>query len=146
MKFFFLMATIALAFALSACCGPRGRTGAPGVAGPKGDTGLPGADGADGRDGVDGTDGQDGATGPQGPQGPAGADGQIAQIVQLCPGTTTYPGVFVEVALLINGKLYGVYSANNGFLTYFPPGTYHSNAIGSSCNFRINADNTVTPL
>lgn len=72
-----------------------------------------------------------------GPQGPAGADGNLATLVALCPGVTTYPSAFVEVALCLNNKLYGVYSANNGFLTLLPPGNYSSNAIGSACNLTI---------
>ncbi len=98
------------------------------VPGPKGEQGAPGQNGQDGRDGIDG---QDGA------QGPSGADGQPATVVQLCPGTTSYPGVFVEVALCINNELYGVYSANGGFLTKLPQGNYYSNGIGSACNFTV---------
>lgn len=85
----------------------------------------------------DGEPGLPGERGPVGPQGPAGADGQLATVVKLCPGTTAYPAVFVEVALCINNGLYGVYSANGGFLTYFPPGNYSSAGIGSSCNLTV---------
>lgn len=101
----------------------------------------------------------DGATGPQGPQGiaglsvvgpigpsgPAGANGTQISFVNLCPGTTTYPSQFVEVAICVNGQdLYGVYSANNGFLTFFPQGAYTSNAIGAACNLVIGPNCTVT--
>lgn len=92
-----------------------------------------------------------GETGPQGipgqsivgPEGPRGADGQIAQVIPLCPGTSNY-GVFVEVGLCINNKLYAVYSANGGFLTYLAPGNYVSNAIGSACNLTVQPNCVVT--
>lgn len=94
-----------------------------------------------GRDGLHGELGERGPKGDSGdtvvgPAGPRGADGEIAEVIQLCPGTSTY-GVFVEVALCINSKLYAVYSANGGFLTYLAPGNYASNAIGSACNLTV---------
>lgn len=70
--------------------------------------------------------------------------GASIQVLQFCPGTTTYPGNFQEVGFVIGGRVYAVYSANNGFLTYLPPGVYASNAIGNSCTFTLNPDNTVT--
>lgn len=69
--------------------------------------------------------------------GPPGVDTTPVTVVKLCPGTTTYPSIFIEVAFCVGGKLYGTYSANGGFSTELPPGTYSSNAIGSSCNFTI---------
>lgn len=81
--------------------------------------------------------GEPGKAGAPGQVGPPGADGQPARVVKLCPGVTAYPGVFVEVALCINNSLFGVYSANGGFLTELPPGTYSSNAIGSACNLLV---------
>lgn len=81
----------------------------------------------------------------KGDPGPRGMDGTIITSVQLCPGTTTYPSTFVEVAFCINNSLYAVYSANNGFLTYLPPGTYSSNAIGSACSFTVLPGCTVAP-
>jgi len=84
--------------------------------------------------------GRPGNMGEQGIQGAPGHDGNDAApvtIVKLCPGTTTYPGIFVEIAFCVGGKLYGTYSANGGFSTELPPGNYNSNAIGSSCNFII---------
>lgn len=101
------------------------------------DTGAPGRDGVNGAPGQDGAPGRDGAVGPQGPAGAAGADGQPARVVELCPGATVYPTVFVEVALCINNRLYGVYSSLGGFLTELPPGNYSSNAIGSACNLTV---------
>lgn len=68
-----------------------------------------------------------------------------AQIVQFCPGTTVYPSIFNEVGICTNTNLYAVYSANNGFLTLIPPGTYQSNAIGSSCNFTVYPNCVVVP-
>lgn len=73
----------------------------------------------------------------QGPQGIPGAYGTTVTPVQFCPGTTTYPTTFNEVGFCIGGSLYAVYSANDGFLTLIPPGTYSSNAIGSSCSFTV---------
>lgn len=81
-----------------------------------------------------------GPPGPQGIQGPAGADLNPITIVQFCPGITTYPSTFNEIGFCINNQLWAVYSANNGFLTLVPPGNYSSNAIGSSCNFTVNAN------
>lgn len=92
-----------------------------GPAGPKGDTGSAGQDGQS----------------IVGPAGLNGADGTQITIVQLCPGTSNY-GTFVEVAECINGKLYGVYSANGGFLAYLANGSYTSDGIGSACNLTVN--------
>lgn len=110
---------ISIAFVLAGCGTEKfesGSNGQPGIVGPKGDKGDPGD------------------------RGPAGADGLPAQVVMLCSGINTYPGVFVEVALCLNNKLYGVYSANGGFLTELPPGNYSSNAIGSACNLTVHAN------
>jgi hypothetical protein len=90
-----------------------------------------------------GKDGKPGATGPQGPKGdtgPSGMDGSpgsVNNFIKLCPETPSYPSVFVEYAVCVNDSLYAVYSANGGFLTLLPPGTYNSNGIGSSCNFIV---------
>lgn len=88
-----------------------------------------------------------GATGPagesiKGEKGDRGEDGQDAEvsIVKLCPGVTTYPSKFVEIAFCFDGKLYGTYSTNGGFSTELPPGNYSSNGIGSSCSFKIKAN------
>ena len=72
-----------------------------------------------------------------GPQGPQGDPGTSVTMVQFCPGITHYPSEFNEIAFCINNNLYAVYSKNDGFLTYIPPGTYSSNAIDSSCNFTV---------
>jgi len=110
----------------------KGDTGAS-VVGPKGDTGDKG------------DSGKDGAQGPAGDVGPRGADGEIATVVQLCPGSSNY-GVFIEVALCINGVLYGVYSDHGGFMTYLAPGNYYSNGIGSACNFKVVTSCTIEAL
>lgn len=126
--------------------------------GPKGDAGSPGK-GTNGSSCsliqvpagtsihcTDGTDafiptpqnGHDGSNGQDGHNGVDGVDATPVTVVQLCPGVTTYPSVFVEVALCISNKLYAVYSAKNGFLVYLPPGVYHSDAIGSACNLTVH--------
>lgn len=84
-----------------------------------------------------GLQGAVGATGPQGIQGPAGVNGTVITPVKFCSQTSNYPSTFPEYGLCINNNLYAVYSANDGFLTYIPPGAYHSNAIGSICDFTV---------
>jgi hypothetical protein len=121
-----LLVVTALAFMMAACANNKGEPGIPG------------------KDGAPGHDGSPGLIGPVGPTGPAGADGRIATVVTLCPGHTSYSSTFVEVALLINGKLYAVYSQNGGFLTEIPPGRYHSQGIGSACDFTVNPDATIS--
>lgn len=88
--------------------------------------------------GPQGTAGINGTNGTNGVTGPAGADGTVITPVQFCPNvTSSYPSTFPEVGLCVNGSIYAVYSANDGFLTLIPPGTYVSNAIGSACNFTV---------
>lgn len=102
------------------------------VIGPKGDKGDPGVQGIPG---VNGSNGQDGA---QGPQGLPGAPGSTITEVQLCGGCqAAYPSVFPEIGLCIDNKLYGVYSANGGFMVELPPGTYSSNGINCSCTLTV---------
>lgn len=95
------------------------------IVGPKGDTGPQGTQGPQGNPGADGEDGAN------------GIDAASLSIVKLCPGTTTYPSKFVEVAFCINGKLYATYSQNGGLTTEIPPGSYGSNGINASCNFVV---------
>ena len=129
-----MMVAVSLAFLLASCTKPekgeRGEVGAPGQT-------VTGPQGPQGDTGPTGPKGDPGQPGDQGASGPAGSDGTVITIVQLCPGQTAYPGVFIEVAMCINDNLYAVYSANDGFLTLIPPGTYHSNAIGSACNLTV---------
>ena len=94
-----------------------------------------------GAQGPAGSQGITGATGAQGATGPTGAngfDGTKVTLIQFCPGVTpTYPQTFPESGICIEGQLYGVYSANGGFLTLLPPGEYSSNGVGASCTFTI---------
>lgn len=90
-----------------------------------------------------GEDGAVGQVGPQGEQGNPGIDATSVTVVKLCPGVTTYPSKFVEIAFCISNKLYGTYSANGGFSTELPPGAYSSKAINSSCNFTVGPNCTI---
>ena len=122
-------------------CGPQGLQGVQGIAGPPGTPGssctvssLAASDVAPNGGAL--------MVCPDGSQalvlnGTNGAPGTMVQPVQFCPGSTAYPNEFDELGFCINKKLYAVYSANNGFLTEVPPGTYSSNAIGSTCTFRV---------
>lgn len=87
--------------------------------------------------GDSGSVGPTGGVGPKGDSGEPGTDSNPITVVKLCPGTPTYPSVFVEYAFCIEGKLYGTYSANGGFTAYLPDGQYHSEGIGSRCDFTI---------
>lgn len=152
---------------LTACPGPRGDQGESGstVVGSSGSNGTNGlnaqpcsvinaTNGAlivcpDGTQQFvsNGVDGQS-IVGPQGPVGLSGSNGIDATpitLVQFCPGTTVYPSTFVEIGLCISNNIYAVYSANNGFLTYIPPGNYSSNAIGSSCSFTVLPNCQISP-
>lgn len=117
--------------------------------------------GKQGDPGYAGVSGATGITGPRGPQGNPGqacavqetspgtvqvtcADGSSMVLsdvtpVALCPEAPVYPSTFPETALCIKGNLYGVYSANDGFLTELEPGVYLSNAIGSTCTLTVSA-------
>lgn len=129
MKKFFVFLSLVLVLSGGAC----GR-----FKGEKGDSGLNGADGYNGVDGEDGQNGKDGADGKN------GKDGTTVTMVKFCPGTPTYPTVFVEYAFCIDGKLYATYSANGGFTAYLPNGRYHSEGIGSRCDFTVTSC-TITP-
>jgi hypothetical protein len=85
-----------------------------------------------------------GAPGADGSNGTNGVNGTLISPIQFCIGTTTYPTTFLEVGFCINNTLYAVYSENSGFLTEVPPGTYASNAVGSSCTFVVGANCTIT--
>jgi hypothetical protein len=65
-------------------------------------------------------------------------------VVQLCPGTPVYPSKFIEVGVCLGGSLYGVYSANGGFMTYLPPGRYTSDGINASCSITVGPNCTVS--
>lgn len=125
--------TVIISMLLTACQGPQGD---PGPQGLQGNSGPTGATGAQGPQGPQGTSGVNGVNGTNGTNGINGTDGTTITVVQLCPGVSNY-GTFVEVGLCMNGKLYGVYSANGGFLAYLADGTYYSNGIGSACNLTV---------
>lgn len=105
--------------------------------------GKPGATGATGNTGLQGTSGavgETGATGSTGAQGPTGTPGTIITPIQLCTACTpVYPNVFPESAVCIDNQLYGVYSANGGFLSLITPGAYSSDGINCSCTFTVSA-------
>lgn len=103
-----------------------------------------GQDGATGSTGAQGPQGDKGDTGDAGQDGTNGIDATSVTVVKLCPGVTTYPSKFVEVAFCIGGKLYGTYSANDGFSTELVPGTYLSNGINASCNATIGSNCSVS--
>lgn len=117
-----LAMTLCIIALSSTACGPR-----DGARGERGEQGLSGLSGRDGESIV-------------GPQGPAGENATSVTIVRFCPGTTVYPTKFVEVGFCVDNKIYGTYSTHGGFSTELPPGTYNSNAVGSSCNFEIKAN------
>lgn len=122
---------VCLIIALSACQGSQGAPGDTGATGSKGNTvvgpvGPAGAPGLNGSNGVNGTNGVD--TTPMTP-------------VQFCSGVIpSYPNAFPEIGLCFGGDLYAVYSANEGFMVYLPPGTYYSNGINASCTFVVKAN------
>lgn len=135
----------------TACCykGDKGDTGTTGPLGPPGINGLDGSNGSNGAPGQPCTSFKTGNVTTIGcpdsapvsvVDGLNGAPGTVITPVQLCPGTTSYPSVFLEYALCVSGQLYGVYSVNGGFLALLPPGNYNSNAVGSSCTFAIGAN------
>ncbi len=97
-----------------------------------------------GTNGIDGNNGTNGIDGNNGTNGTNGSDAQSVSVVQFCNGTAHYPSSFPEVGFYIQGKLYGVYSANGGFMSLLTPGTYSSNGINSSCTFTVNADYSVS--
>lgn len=79
-----------------------------------------------------------------GQNGAAGQNLTPITIVQFCAATTTYPSTFSEIGYCIGGQLYGVYSQNDGFESYLPPGTYSSNGINSSCTFTIGQNCSIS--
>lgn len=82
--------------------------------------------------------GTNGAVGATGPAGQDGTPGTIITPIQFCSASqTSYPSTFTESGFCLNGQIYGVYSANGGFLALLPPGQYSSNGINASCTFTI---------
>ena len=134
--------------------GPQGATGATGATGssctvtsvsgsiaPNGGSLISCQDGTQSLvlNGATGPQGETGATGPQGLAGQNGGDGTAVTAVQFCPSNfvPSYPNVFVKFGFCVGGQLYAVYSANGGFLTLLPPGSYSSDGINASCTFTI---------
>lgn len=148
---FFVMALVALALFFAGCSGcatkqgTQGIQGIPGVAIPvssqPADVSICPAGGIEvtvGNSITDVCNGIAGATGAKGTQGQSGTNATPITIVQLCPGfVPSYPNIFPESALCIDSQLYGVYSANGGFLALLTPGTYSSDGINASCNLTI---------
>jgi hypothetical protein len=98
--------------------GPAGKDGES-IQGPKGDSG-------------------ESIIGPRGEAGRDGVDATPVEMIQLCPNLTpTYPSTFVESAICVDNKLYGVYSSPAAFLAELPPGVYVSNGINATCTFTV---------
>ena len=77
--------------------------------------------------------------------GTNGTNGTVITPIQFCTNfTQSYPNTFAESGICINNTMYGVYSANGGFLAELPPGTYSSDGINASCTFTIGQNCTVT--
>ena len=78
--------------------------------------------------------------------GAAGSPGTVVSAVQFCPSNfvPSYPNTFAEVGFCIGGNLYGVYSANGGFMAMLPPGVYSSDGINASCSFTIQPNCVVS--
>ena len=159
---------------LAACGNFKGATGSSGGIGPQGPAGVAGQNGSNGSncsvttlavgstpapnggslitcsDGtssvvLNGSQGLQGQTGASGQNGSAGTPGTVITPVQFCKGVTpTYPSTFPESGLCINNVMWGVYSANSGFLAELPPGTYSSDGINASCTFTIGANCAVS--
>jgi hypothetical protein len=98
--------------------------------------------------GLAGASGSPGSVGPAGPVGEPGLPGLNATpvtTVRFCPSNTAvYPTTFPEYGICLGGQLYGVYSANGGFLALLPPGAYSSDGINDSCTFTIKANCVVS--
>ena len=123
------------------CNGAVGPQGVPGesIVGPVGPQGQTGQSGPQGLPGVQGP------AGPQGPSGANGSPGTVIAPIQFCQGITpSYPSTFPESGFCIDGNIYAVYSANDGFLSIIPPGTYSSDGINASCTFTVTSNCGVT--
>jgi hypothetical protein len=103
-----------------------------------------GAIGPQGEQGIPGVPGPVGSPGPQGSPGVNGINGTSPTVVQFCSGTTNYPSTFCEIGFCFNGTLYATYSANDGFSSAIPAGSYSSNGINCGCNFTVGDNCSVT--
>jgi len=148
---FLILMLVAIAVLLGGCA--KGDTGAPGAAGAPGSSPilsvLPASPAVCPNGGytllITNPDGSqqtaeacNGIQGQQGPQGNPGQDATPVTVVQFCQGVTpAYPSSFPEYGICLDNQLYGIYSANGGFLALLPPGTYSSDGINASCTFTI---------
>lgn len=162
---------ILLMLTLSACGDDMLIPGPAGSPGPIGPSGMPGPVGSPGisiigPQGISGTNGSSCSVSTVSPSGIApnggalvsctdgsaalvlngtnGTSGTLITPVQFCPGVSVYPSTFVELGFCINNSIYAVYSQNGGFLTEILPGTWQSNAIGSSCTFTVSPNCIIT--
>ncbi len=145
-KYTYLLVILSLLILSCLSCGKFVHDGAAGQRGEAGDIGARGPAGGNGVDGQPGAAGAPGPSGSPGPKGDSGSDASGVTVIKLCPGVTTYPATFTEVAFCIDHKLYATYSANGGFSTEIPPGTYSSNGINSGCTFTVGTNCQVTSL
>lgn len=144
---------ILITLSLTLSCGqpPGGKDGKQGATGPMGLTGPQGQPGATGATGETGSQGANGQTGPAGTNGlpgttgPMGADGTTILPIQFCPNLiSSYPSSFPEVGLLINGKIYAVFSTNGqAGLVALLPGSYITTTTGLPCSFTILPNGTI---
>lgn len=89
--------------------------------------------------------GTEGPKGEQGNPGLNGVNGTVVTPIQVCSGITpTYPSNFPEYVFCINNQMYGVYSANGGFMTLLTEGSYSSEGINASCTFTVGANCTLS--
>jgi hypothetical protein len=83
------------------------------------------------------------SNGKTGDRGADGKDAPVSSMVSAIPFckrfSQSYPSVFAESGICVNGVLYGVYSANGGFLAMIPEGTYSSQGINATCTFTVKA-------
>lgn len=128
-----------------------GATGAQGQQGTQGLQGLPGANGAScsvttlAVGSVAAPNGGSLITCPSSSavvkNGSNGTNGTLVIPQQFCPGyVQSYPSTFAESGLCIGGQMYGVYSANDGFLALMPSGIYQSHGINSDCTFTLSSN------
>jgi hypothetical protein len=146
--------------------GPAGKTGKSGLNGADGKNGVDGSschvefvvngarifcdDGSqsvvyNGQDGADGANGTDGIDGVDGVDGRDGVDGYspVLAIIDPCGDK---PGKYDEILLKTDSGIIA-YLENRGkrFLANLSPGTYVT-TDEQACNFKVNADNTITEL
>jgi hypothetical protein len=154
-----LLSFAILAMFLSACgITSAGPPGPQGLQGGRGNQGVPGNGGTNctvatlgvsvatpnGGSLISCTDGTSSVVlnGSNGADGTDGSPGTVVTPMQFCPSSfvQSYPSTFAESGICIDNVMYGVYSANGGFLAALPPGQYSSDGINASCTFTIGAN------